>query len=172
MLTEFEARVADALKSLFGRVSAIKLTEVKHESQIGGAFALIMARISVYGHSHTLACVASPRCDPARLLAMLRESQSSSLLPAGAIPVVVAPSLSPEAQALCTENKTCFVDFEGNARLTIGNFFVSMRSLPSNAETRVLTVPQEIPARVVIDRVLPDSLPKIPHKQVPFALSA
>jgi hypothetical protein len=173
VLTEFEARAADALKSLFGRVSAIKLIELKHESQTAGGITPILARISIYGHSHTLACDANPSGEPARLRAVLREVRNNSVSHAvGAIPVVIAPYLSPEAQALCKENKTGFVDFEGNASLNVGDFFVSMRSLPRQAATRVSVTRQEIPVRVVIDPIFPDVPPKIPHKQVPLALSA
>ena len=34
------------------------------------------------------------------------------------IPIVVAPYLSEEARALCTESKVGFLDFEGNAHIT------------------------------------------------------
>ena len=165
MLTDFESRAAHALKSLLGRVSAIRLIELKHQSQPGG-FGRIMARISIYGHSHTLACDANPNVEPARLRRALREAQNSAgPIAADAIRLVIAPYLSPEAQALCKENQIGFLDFEGNARITVGDFFIVMRALPRNGATRVSAAPAKSPARVVIDPIFTEALPNIPHRQ-------
>ena len=68
----------------------------------------------------------------------LREAQNSAgPIAADAIRLVIAPYLSPEAQALCKENQIGFLDFEGNARITVGDFFIVMRALPRNGTTRV-----------------------------------
>ncbi len=167
VLTEFEARAADALRSLLARFSVIKLLELKHQSQPGGGFAAITARISIDGHSHTLACEADPKVESGRLRAKLREAHSSpSPLAADAIPVVIAPCLSPDTQALCKQNKIGFLDFEGNARLHVGDFFIVMRSLPRAAATRVTSAPQKLPARIAIDPIFPNALPKFPRKHV------
>jgi len=163
MLTEFESRAADTLRALLARFSAINLIELKHESR--GGFAAILARISIYGHIHTLACAADPAVESARLRAMLRQVQESNVtLAADAIPVVIAPCLSPEAQAICKQNKIGFLDFEGNARLTVGDFFIVMRSLPRQAATRISAAPQKSPARMAIDPIFPNALPKFPQK--------
>lgn len=182
--TEFAARAADALKALLGRFSAIKLIELKHESQHAGDFAAILARpvgisatllarIEIYGHSHTLACEVDPSGDPARLRAVLRKRQAfAQPIAADSIPVVVAPYLSPEAQALCKQNKIGFLDFVGNARLTVGDFFIVMRSLPREGATRVFATPQKLPAHTAIDPIFPSVLPKISRKHPAVALSA
>ncbi|MGO9323968.1 MAG: hypothetical protein ACLP07_05355 [Terracidiphilus sp.] len=173
VLTEFEARAADALRALLGRFSVIKLIELKHESQPGRGFASIQARVSICGHCHTLACEAHPHGEPARLRAGLREKQALVVpLAADAIPVVVAPYLSPETQALCKQNKIGFLDFEGNARLTVGDFFIVMRSLPREAVSRASTAPQKTTARSVDDPIFPNAVPKISRKQPAMALSA
>ncbi len=171
VLTDFEARATDALRALLGRVSAIKLIELKHESR-PGRFAAILARISIYGHSHTLACEADPMVDPARLRAVLREVQNSpASLAADFIPVVIAPYLSPEAQALCKRNRVGFLDFGGNARLNVGDFFIVMRSLPRKAATRVSAAAPHSsaraaldPARTSVDPVFANALPKFHRK--------
>jgi hypothetical protein len=173
MLTEFEVRAADALKTLLGRVSAVKLIDLKHESLRAGAFAAILARISINGHSHTLACDANPDCEPARLRAVLREwLNSAAPLAANAIPFVIVPYLSPEAQALCKQNKIGYLDFEGNARLTVGDFFIVMRSMPRQAASRVSAASQNPPARAAVDPIFPNVLPKVPQKRPALALSA
>jgi len=55
------------------------------------------------------------------------------------IPVVVAPYLSEEVRALCTESSVGFLDFEGNAHITFPGFYLS-RSVPGKppAERREL----------------------------------
>lgn len=165
--TEFEARAADALRDLLGRFSAIKLLDLWHESQPGGSFAAIIARISICGHSHTLACQADPHCEPARLRAMIGEMQTPAARPVpDAIPVLIAPCLSPQAQAICKENKIGFLDFEGNARLGVGDFFIVMRSLPCPAAKRVSAAPQNLPACAAIDPVFSDAVAMIHHKRV------
>lgn len=194
--TEFEACAADALRALLGRFSAIKLIELQHESQPGCGFTAIHARIEICGHRHTLACQAHPHGEPARLRAAfcevqdrlpesqdsLRESQDSlpeaqdssrqvrraaAPFAADAIPVVIAPYLSPEAQALCKQNKIGFLDFQGNARLTVGDFFIVMRSLPRKAATRVSAAAPHSsaraaldPARTSVDPIFANALPK------------
>jgi hypothetical protein len=173
MLTEFEARAADALKTLLGRVSAVKLIELKHESPRAGGFAAILARISINGHSHTLACDANPDCEPARLRAVLREwLNSAAPLAANAIPFVIVPYLSPETQALCKQNKIGYLDFEGNARLSVGDFFIVMRSLPRESATQVTAAQPKHQLCAAVDPIFPNALPKIPQKRPALALSA
>jgi hypothetical protein len=173
VLTEFEARAADALRTLLARFSAIKLIELKHESQRAGGAAAILARIEIYGHSHTLACEADSKVEPARLRAVLREKQAfAAPLAADTIPVLIAPYLSPEAQELCKQNNVGFLDFVGNARLTIADFFIVMRALPREGATRVSATPQKLSAHIAVDPIFPDALPKISRKHPAIALSA
>ncbi|HEY1804613.1 MAG TPA: hypothetical protein VGG45_09030 [Terracidiphilus sp.] len=166
VLTDFEARAASALKALFERISAIKLLDLKHESK-GGFGDVILARIDLYGHRHTLACVANPDCQPAQACAALRELGS-----ADAIPFVIAPYLSREAQSFCKQNQIGFLDFEGNARLTVGDFFIVMRSVPRDVEARASVPIRKSPARASVDLIFPNTLPKVATKQPPLALSA
>ena len=49
--------------------------------------------------------------------------------PGETTPVLIAPELSEEAQALCRESNTGFLDFEGNARLYLDEVFIVKRSL-------------------------------------------
>ena len=48
------------------------------------------------------------------------------------MPVLIAPYLSPEAQALCNESKTGFIDLEGNVRLALGEVFIVKRTMPTS----------------------------------------
>ncbi len=42
---------------------------------------------------------------------------------------MIAPYLSPEAQTICKESHTNFIDLEGNARITIGEIFIGKRTM-------------------------------------------
>jgi hypothetical protein len=56
--------------------------------------------------------------------------QGAARLPGDATPVIIAPYLSPESQALCKESQAGFLDLEGNARLALGEVFIVKRTLP------------------------------------------
>jgi hypothetical protein len=171
--TDLDARASQALQALLGRVSAIELTELKRQSQFRGRFTAILARISIFGHSHTLACELNSSGDPSHLREALHELQSRDApLAADAIPVFIAPHLSPEAQALCKQNKTGFLDFDGNARLMVGDFFVGTRSLPRSAPAQPSAARHASPARSAAHPpVAPDSSPAVVRVSGPHSLN-
>ena len=128
--TELEQRAAAALKALLGQVSAVKVREMKSEPPMHGHCVKIVASIDVYGHNHTLACEVNADARPCKVLAALRKLQELAAQQAGqTTPVLIAPYLSPEAQALCKENHAGFLDLEGNARLNMGEVFIGKRSV-------------------------------------------
>jgi hypothetical protein len=127
---ELEVRAAEALKALLEQVSAVKLRELRREPPARGHAAELVALIDVYGHSHTLACEVNLDTRPSRVRASLKKLHNCAAHLAGAAtPVLIAPYLSPEAQALCKECRAGFLDLEGNARLTLGEVFIGKRSL-------------------------------------------
>lgn len=128
--TELEVRAAEALKSLLKQVSAVKLKEMKHEASARGGAAEILAHIDVYGHSHTLACKVNADTRPSKVRASLRKLEDCAANLAGETTLVlIAPYLSPEAQALCKQSHAGFLDLEGNARLSLGEVFIGKRSM-------------------------------------------
>jgi hypothetical protein len=139
---ELEVRAAEALKSLLEQVSAVKLKEMKRESATGGRAAEVAthvathieAHIDIYGHSHILACEVNADTRPSKVRASIKKLQDCAAHLAGETTLVlIAPYLSPEAQALCKENHAGFLDLEGNARLTLGEVFIGKRSLRQRA---------------------------------------
>lgn len=131
---ELEIRAAEALKSLLEQVSAVKLKEMKRESAARGSAAEvathIVAHIDIYGHSHILACEVNADTRPSKVRASIKKMQDCAAhLGGDTTPVLIAPYLSPEAQALCKESHAGFLDLEGNARLTLGEVFIGKRSL-------------------------------------------
>ena len=140
-MDELEARAAEALRALLGEVSVIKLKGIRHDAR--GA---VLAHVDVLGHSHTLACQVRTNAGPENLRSALRELHDDAAHFRNAVPVLIAPYLSPEAQALCKENHAGFLDLEGNARLALGEVFIGKRALTHHAPAA--TVPLAHP-RVV-----------------------
>jgi hypothetical protein len=172
--TDLETRAAEALAALLRRISAIKLIELKREFEMKreswprGPYSgiparrvqahpiqtspilahRILAHIDVYGHSHTLACEVYSDGDPVRLREAFHENQRvAQPISSDATPVLIAPYLSPEAQDLCKGCKSGFLDFEGNARLIVGEVFIVMRSLPGRATAQQSAAVRTWPAR-------------------------
>lgn len=132
---QLETRAAEALKTLLRQVSAVKLKAIEFKSPAPGGATGILAHIDVYGHSHILACTLQESGQPCHQCAAPEElcpqaSEQASEVAAEAVPVLIAPSLSPEEQALCKQNHTGFLDLEGNARLVLNEVFIAQRSLP------------------------------------------
>ena len=127
---ELEVRAAEALKSLLEEVSGVKLKEMKRQSPAHGLAAEILAHIDIHGHSHTLACEVNADTRPSKVRASIKKLQDCAAHLAGeTTPVLIAPYLSPEAQALCKESHAGFLDLEGNARLSLGEVFIGKRSM-------------------------------------------
>jgi hypothetical protein len=131
---ELETRATEALKSLLGQVSAVKLKEMKRESQGRSGTAKVaahfLAHIDIYGHSHILACEVNADTRPGKVRSSIRKLQECAAHLAGeTTPVFIAPYLSPESQALCKQNQAGFLDLEGNARLSLGEVFIGKRSM-------------------------------------------
>lgn len=121
-MDELEMRATEALRSLLGQVSVIKLKEIRRESK-----GSVLADVDVLGHRHTLACQVKPNAQPDDLRTALRNLSNTNRKDA-AIPVMIAPYMSPEAQALCKESHAGFIDLEGNARLAMGEVFIGKRA--------------------------------------------
>jgi hypothetical protein len=123
-MDELEVKATEALRSLLGQVSVIKLKSIQREAK-----GTMLAQIDVLGHSHTLACEVTSAVKPEGLRSALRDIQNcaagSDCVPT---PVVIAPYLSPEAQQFCKENQAGYLDLEGNARLALGEFFIGKRA--------------------------------------------
>ena len=131
-MDELEFRATEALRALLGQVSVIKLKEIQRAPR-----GPMLARVDVLGHSHTLACEINISNRPENLRSALKDlHEDVAHFNGAATPVLIAPYLSPEAQALCKENSAGFLDLEGNARLALGEVFIGKRSLPGRAADR------------------------------------
>ncbi len=129
---DLERRATEALRSLLGEISVIKLKEIRRTPE-----GPMLARVDVLGHSHTLACEIKPNERPESLRNLLRSlHRDVSRYDGAATPVLIAPHFSPEAQEVCKECSAGYLDLEGNARLALGEVFIGKRSLGARNEHR------------------------------------
>jgi hypothetical protein len=130
---ELEGRAEEALKGLLRQSSAIQISEIRMAEPDSAGSVDFVALIRLLGHSRTLVCKISckgdVRCIRASLKA-LREYASS--VDAAVTPLLIVPSFSSRTRELCSECGTGYLDFEGNARLEIGELFIRRRSLPQS----------------------------------------
>jgi len=134
---ELEARAMEALKVLLGQMHGVDLREMRRILAEGGRDTPMLVCIDVFGHSHNLICALESDGEPTRVRAALcRFQEYATPLTGSAIPVLIAPRLSPEAQALCKEAGAGFLDLEGNARLEAGELFIAMQTLSRHTSSR------------------------------------
>jgi hypothetical protein len=123
-MDDLELRAAEALRTVLGQVSVVKLKEIRRESK-----GSVLADVDVLGHRHTLACEVKANSRPEDLRTALHRLTE---VRKNVIPVVIAPYLSDEAQSVCKENHTGFLDLKGNARLNLGEVFIGKRAVSSH----------------------------------------
>ncbi|MDR3750044.1 MAG: hypothetical protein P4K94_01025 [Terracidiphilus sp.] len=128
---ELETRAAEALEAMLEQVSAIKLKSIEHESPAPDRAIDMRAHVDVYGHSHTLICKVKADTQHGQVRTALQELRIHvSQLSGDSTPLLIAPYLSPEEQALCRECGVGFLDLEGNVRLVLDQTFIVRHSRP------------------------------------------
>jgi hypothetical protein len=121
-------RAAGALRELVAEVPAVRLENVELESSAADRGVDILARLNVYDRPHMLVCEVKSNGQPRNVRAALLQLRNYvAHLGSDAVPMFIAPYLSPEAQALCKENNVAFLDLVGNARLAFDNVFIERR---------------------------------------------
>ena len=147
---DMQHRAEEVLRSLLSQVSTIKLREIRHESHVSRAQGRFLAHIDVLGRSRILACEVRLQTLAANLHKAIEElNDEAAKLSPEAIPVLIVPYLTPDAEAICRESQAAFVDFEGNARIALGEVFIGKRSIPahSRAAASAAVVNQEMRSR-------------------------
>jgi hypothetical protein len=123
-----EPEAIDALRETLRHVSVIKVKEISIDHH--GIPGTILGHIEIYGHAHLLACKIVNRCEMPLLKRAVRElehvQKSRGVV---VMPILIAPTMSEEAQTLCRENNVGFMDLDGNARLYLDEVFIVKRSL-------------------------------------------
>lgn len=141
MTRQMENEAIEALRQTLGQISVVKTKEIKVESHRHRGDRTIIAHVEIYGHLHRLVCKLVCNCSPSELQQTFLELRKlHARFPGGTTPVLIAPVLSEEAQTLCRDSNTGFLDLEGNARIYLDEVFIVKRSL---AHHKTLPPPAE-----------------------------
>lgn len=136
-----ETEAIEALRETLRQISVIKVKQICVDRHGKRSDKIILGYIEIYGHAHLLACKVVCDCDLPHLKRAIRELQQVEKERGVVVmPILIAPSMSQEAQTLCRDNNIGFLDIEGNARLYLDEVFIVKRSLhhktvPPTAET-------------------------------------
>ena len=123
-LKELESRAAGALRALIHEVPAIELQDIEVEPAPDRGVD-ILAHVNVAGRPHVLICEVKPNGQPRHVrMGVLQLRNYIAHFAGDATPILIAPYLSPQAQALCREHEVGFLDLEGNARLVFDGVFI------------------------------------------------
>ena len=130
MKRQLENDAIEALRQTLSQISVVKIKEIKAESHHDRGERTIIAHVEIYGHMHKLICKLVPSCSPIELQRSFVELQRlHAKFPGEATPVLIAPMLTEEGQALCRDSNTGFLDLEGTARIYLDEVFIVKRSL-------------------------------------------
>jgi hypothetical protein len=119
-------RAAEAtLRGLLEKVPTIHLSEIVEQAGPPGHKIDFVAHLSIDGRAHTLLCEAKANGQPRYVREAIHHLNfiARAFAP-DATPVLVAPYLSKEAQALCTDAHVSYADLEGNCRLAFDSVFI------------------------------------------------
>lgn len=118
-------RAAEALRLLLAQVPIVQRVEIETEALLSGHRIDLLAQVDLADERHLLICELKLRGQPRMVrMALLQLQSAMTQLEVKATPVFIAPYLSPEAQRVCRDNDTGFLDLEGNARLSFGGVFL------------------------------------------------
>ena len=125
-----ESEAIDALGETLRQISVIKVKKIIVDRHGPRGEKTILGYIEIYGHAHLLACKFVASCDRAHLQRAVHQLQRVHKERGVVVmPILIAPSMSEEAQTICRENNIGFLDLEGNARLYLDEVFIVKRSL-------------------------------------------
>ena len=120
-----ESQAAEALWDLLERVPAITVLSVDQQVSAAGEEVDILVHLEAAGQLRMLVCEVKSSGQPRYVRAALLHLRNYVARKAqGAIPVFVAPYLSPNAQLLCREEGVGFLDLEGNVHLSFDGIFI------------------------------------------------
>ncbi len=120
-----ETRAAEALQSVLGQVPAITRLSVEPQLQAPDGGVDILVQLKAGGQDRLLVCEVKSSGQPRYVRAALFQLKHFVERNAeGAIPVFIAPYLSPNAQAMCREEGVGFIDLEGNTYLSFDGIYI------------------------------------------------
>lgn len=142
-----EDRAAEKLRALLDELAVIDARSINVDQQAEDGRVDILAKLTIGKNQWMLACEVKPRGHPAQIRDAIFQLKSYvDRLGDRAVPVVIAPYLSPAAQQLCREQGAGYLDLEGNAHLVFDHVFidrsVATRPASERRELRSLFKPK------------------------------
>ena len=140
LVKDVERQAVEALRLLLEQVPTIKLVKTEHEASDHDRGTHIVAHLDLADTRHSLFCEVKSTGQPRHVrMALIQLRNDIAHREPDATPVLIAPYLSHDAQALCREQNVGFLDLSGNARLIFGGVFIE-RQVASQpvAERRAL----------------------------------
>lgn len=124
-MKSLEGRAVEALRALLEQVPATELVSIEQEPLGPDRGIDIVAHVELAGRRHTLIGEVKSSGQPRHVrVALLQLRNYLAHHGQDATPILIAPYLSPEAQALCRDEEVCFLDLEGNVRLLFDTVFI------------------------------------------------
>jgi hypothetical protein len=134
-LMKIENHGAEALRSILNDVPPVSIESIEVGTVIVDHEIDVIARVGAFGRKHVLVCEVKSSGQPRHVHeGLLQVRRATKRVGKDAVPVFIAPYLSPEAQALCQEENVWFLDFQGNCRLAFGGVFID-RKVPIRPAT-------------------------------------
>lgn len=125
LLKSLESQAAAALKALLSQIPSISVRDIAVEPPGSDHGIDILATLEVSARKHLLVCEVKSSGQPRYVRAALFQLQNhANRLGDEAVPIFIAPYLSPDAQALCRENDVGYLDLAGNARVIFDGIFI------------------------------------------------
>ncbi|NEI23494.1 hypothetical protein GUK30_29400 [Rhizobium leguminosarum] len=122
-VTNLEFQATEAIGALLHSVPFIQLIKVEQTSSNSGFD--ILVELSWEGHSRILACEVKSQGQPRHVrAALLQLRKTAKMFDPPAMPIFIAPYLSPEAKAICIEFDVGYLDLAGNARIVFDSVFI------------------------------------------------
>lgn len=123
---KIERQAVEALREAISEAPDLEVLDIKTSDELRDTSIDFIAHIAFNGQHRTLVgevkSSGQPRHVQSGLFQLKRyvEAQSDPV-----IPIFIAPYLSEEARALCTDGKVGYLDLTGNARIVFPGFFLS-----------------------------------------------
>jgi hypothetical protein len=124
-MKEIDLGAQQALQSLLSHIPNLQIKSIRSESADQSYQIDFVVHFSYGGTDRTLLCEVKPSGQPRYVRAalhQLRNYLAHARQPA--IPVLIAPYLSPQARALCVEDGAGYLDLQGNARIAFDSVFI------------------------------------------------
>ncbi len=113
------------LYDLLGRVPKLEILGSEEQYNFGHGRADVVLQIKVANVHWALIVEFKPNGQPMHVRSALHQlNKYGQHEGASAVPVLIAPYLSPEARRLCVEDGVSFLDLHGNSRLTFGSVYI------------------------------------------------